>query len=118
MDHRVFSDEGDFEPLVRPLLPRATLEFLHGDPNVVGPPKKPGGPPTLPGSPTLRYPPERLDDPEWVERDEVQRAVAFHSLAAFVDYMWPVIHPGRPFKRGPHVDVMCFALEQLAYGRI
>lgn len=96
--------EDVFEPLVRPILPRLELEFLHGDPN-----QKP---------PVLRYTPDEPDNPDWVADDVVKQVAAFHSLAAFVDYMWPVLHPGRPFKRGPHVDVVCFALEQLAYGRI
>ena len=90
--------------LVHPIQGRWDLEFLHGDPNQT--------------PPILVYGPEKTDDAEWMELDEIERAMAFHSLAACVDYLWPILHPGRPFKRGPHVDLICYALEQLAYGRV
>jgi len=32
--------------------------------------------------------------------------------------MWPIIQPGRALVWGPHLDVVCWALEQLAFGNI
>ena len=84
--------------LIDPVLPRRELEWL------------PTG---------LRsYGPDRVGDPEWEADDYIAQVMSVHSFASFVDYMWPVLHPGTPFIRGWHVDLVCFALEQLAYGRV
>lgn len=84
--------------LVDPVLPRNRLEWL------------PTG--------IVHYGPDRPTEAEWVADDAMRQVFAIHSLASFVDYMWPVLHPGRPFKRGWHIDAVCFGLEQLAYGRV
>ena len=84
--------------LITPVLPRDEVEFL------------PGG--------SIGYGPDRPDDPDWVARDEIEQVAAVHSLAAFLRYIWPVIEPGKDLKYGKHIDVVCFGLEQLVYGRI
>lgn len=91
--------------LITPAQARDTLVFLH---------TADGGPP----GPGYRDPVLVYKTPDPSPEDAPLQVAAVHSLAAFIDYMWPVIHAGRPFKRGPHVDVLAFALEQLAYGRV
>lgn len=68
----------------------------------------------------VRYPTpyDNIGDTDWEAGDKIQQVMALHSFAAFVDYMWPILHPGTPFVRGWHIDLICFALEQLAYGRV
>lgn len=92
-------------PLVIPAIDRSRLEFLH----------TPDGGPPPPGyrAPTLTY-----RNADVGPADYPKQVAAVHSLAAFADYVWPVLHPDRPFRRGPHVDVICFALEQLVYGNV
>lgn len=86
--------------LIDPILPRREIEWL------------PTG--------TVRYPTplDRPGDADWEADDQIQQVMAVHSFAAFVDYMWPILHPGTPFIRGWHIDLVCFSLEQLAYGRV
>ncbi len=45
-----------------------------------------------------------------------RRELSRRSLADFVRLAWPVIEPGQPYVHGPHVDVMCAALERVARG--
>lgn len=45
-----------------------------------------------------------------------RRELSRRSLADFVRLAWPVIEPGQPYVHGPHVDVMCQALERVARG--
>ena len=45
-----------------------------------------------------------------------RRELSRRSLASFVRLAWPVIEPGQPYVHGPHVDVMCEALERVARG--
>lgn len=45
-----------------------------------------------------------------------RRELSKRSLASFVRLAWPVIEPGQPYVHGPHVDVMCAALERVASG--
>lgn len=45
-----------------------------------------------------------------------RRELSKRSLASFVRLAWPVIEPGQPYVHGPHVDVMCEALERVASG--
>lgn len=61
---------------------------------------------------------EHPEDPDWAANDKLQQVAAVHSFAAFVNYMWPIIHGSRPFLRGPHVDIICYALEQFVYGNV
>ena len=86
--------------LIDPILPRREIEWL------------PTG--------IVRYPTplDRTGDPDWEADDYVAQTMAIHSFAAYVDYMWPILHPSTPFVRGWHIDLVCFALEQLAYGRV
>lgn len=86
--------------LIDPILPRREIEWL------------PTG--------IVRYPTplDRPGDADWEADDYVAQTMAIHSFASFVDYMWPVLHPSTPFVRGWHIDLVCFALEQLSYGRV
>jgi predicted phage terminase large subunit-like protein len=45
-----------------------------------------------------------------------RRELSKRSLADFVRLAWPVIEPGQPYVHGPHIDVMCQALERVASG--
>lgn len=45
-----------------------------------------------------------------------RRELSSRSLAEFVRLAWPVIEPGQPYVHGPHIDVMCEALERVANG--
>ena len=87
--------------LVEPVYARDKLEYLHG----------------LEGA-ILQFEKDKPKDPAWQARDNLRQVAAVHSLAAFVQYTWPVTHPGRALMWGPHIDVVCFAYEQLLYGRV
>lgn len=45
-----------------------------------------------------------------------RRELSKRRLADFVRLAWPVIEPGQPYVHGPHIDVMCDALERVARG--
>lgn len=49
---------------------------------------------------------------------EARRELSRRSLANFVKLAWPVIEPGQPYVHGPHIDVMCEALEAVERGEI
>lgn len=66
----------------------------------------------------VEYEPDRPGDPEWEEREHARLVAACTTLAGFLKYVWPAINPGRSFIWGRHLDIVCYALEQLAYGRI
>lgn len=60
-----------------------------------------------------------MDDLSWITAEhvlEARRELSRQSLAAFVKLAWPVIEPGQPYVHGPHIDVMCEALERVASG--
>ncbi len=43
---------------------------------------------------------------------------AIRHLAPFVRHMWGILHPGRPLVWGPHMDVVCDALERVTSGEV
>jgi predicted phage terminase large subunit-like protein len=53
---------------------------------------------------------------EVLERVRAKRAET--SLLAFIELMWPVLEPGREFKRGKVVEVLCQHLEAVTRGEI
>lgn len=58
-------------------------------------------------------------DLSWITPETVwaaRRELSSRSLAEFVKLAWPVIEPGQPYVHGPHIDVMCEALERVANG--
>ena len=60
-----------------------------------------------------------MSDLSWITPETVlaaRRELSRRSLADFVRLAWPVIEPGQPYVHGPHVDVMCQALERVARG--
>ena len=57
-------------------------------------------------------------DEGWQERENVRKIAAVTSLAGFIRYVWPILNPGRTLVWGQHLDVVCYALEQLAFGNI
>lgn len=61
---------------------------------------------------------ERPGKPGYEDREKARKIDAITTLAGFVRYMWPVMHPATPFVWGPHIDVVCWGLEQLAFGNI
>jgi len=57
-------------------------------------------------------------DEGWEEREHMRKIAAVTSLAGFIRYVWPILNPGRALIWGQHLDVVCYALEQLAFGNI
>lgn len=60
-----------------------------------------------------------MSDLSWITPEHVYAArkeLSARSLADFVKLAWPVIEPGQPYVHGPHIDVMCEALERVASG--
>lgn len=59
---------------------------------------------------------------DFTSRTPEQRAArmvaAIETLAGFVRMFWPVLHAGRPMVWGPHIDVVCYALEEMFYGNV
>ncbi len=52
------------------------------------------------------------------ENLEARKIAAVTSLAGFIRYMWPELVPGKGLVWGPHVDVVCYGLECLAFGTV
>lgn len=52
-----------------------------------------------------------------VAADEAERELCRRSLAAFVRRAWHVVEPGQRYTHGPHIDVVCRALEDVTFGR-
>lgn len=49
--------------------------------------------------------------------EEAERELCRRSLAAFVRRAWHVVEPGQRYVHGPHIDVVCAALEDVTFGR-
>lgn len=49
--------------------------------------------------------------------DEAERELCRRSLAAFVRRAWHVVEPGQAYVHGPHIDVVCRALEDVTFER-
>lgn len=64
----------------------------------------------------VRY--ERPGAEGYEQREYSRKLDAVMTLSGFFRYMWPVVHPGDPLLWGPHIDVVCWGLEQLAFGNI
>ena len=52
------------------------------------------------------------------EQKAARMVAAVETLAGFVRMFWEVLHGGRPMVWGPHIDVVCYALEELFYGNV
>lgn len=50
--------------------------------------------------------------------EELDRIDGRESLIRFIEIMWPVLEPGRAFKRGRVVEVICEHLEAVTRGKI
>lgn len=51
-------------------------------------------------------------------RDAARLADAYRTLAGFVRYMWPILHPTTPLAWGWHIDLICAELEKVARGEV
>lgn len=58
---------------------------------------------------------ELLQEDARVKRNRLEKRALDH-FASFVKLMWPVVEPN-PLEWGPHMDVVCNALEDVAKGR-
>jgi predicted phage terminase large subunit-like protein len=58
-----------------------------------------------------------VEDIDHVARDGQRQAAESH-LIDFIELMWPVVEPGRPFVRGWAIEAICQHLEAVTEGRI
>jgi phage terminase large subunit-like protein len=52
------------------------------------------------------------------ENAEARKVAAVTTLSGFIRYMWPELVPGKSLVWGPHIDVVCYGLECLAFGQV
>src|ERR1051326_3044155 len=52
-----------------------------------------------------------------IEIPEASRSLQRQFLYAFLRRVFAHLHPGEPFLEAPHVEAMCFALQEVAEGR-
>ena len=90
-------------------------------PGIITDPLNPPGVPrqfqfTTPGP--VKHVPDAPGDPEWEAHDKAQMVAAVLTLAGFFRYMWRELVPGPEMLWGPHMDIVCFGLEQTVFGNI
>lgn len=51
-------------------------------------------------------------------RRELDKSIAEESLMDFIELMWPVVEPGRPFIRGWAIEAICAHLEAVSRGEV
>ena len=83
-------------------------------------PLSPDGPRPFAFTPSgeVHFEKDNPGDPQWEEQEEMRKIAAVTSLSGFIRYVWPILNPGRGLVWGPHLDVVCYALEQLLFGNI
>jgi predicted phage terminase large subunit-like protein len=66
----------------------------------------------------VHYDKDLPGDSEWEEQEQMRMIAAVTTLSGFIRYVWPILNPGRELLWDKHLDVVCYALEQLLFGNI